>query len=155
MVAHAAPDPWAVVVHPEYALAANRAVVRPWRLQSVASLAVPVHEDVLQVHPPRRKTIAPLDSCRHMLPANFDSFLLLSQRILLHKLMLVIGLAVLNALDLDVATGLADFTHFNLLGIFIRILSRFLNVRAAVAAPCRRAEAPAVTQVGVRPRRGH
>ena len=45
----ASPNPGAVVVHPHHTLPAKRAVVRPRRLDLLASLAIPVNDQFLDV----------------------------------------------------------------------------------------------------------
>lgn len=96
----------------------------PWRLQHIAAFAVPVHEQVLQVHPAWCKTVAPLDGGKHVLPTDLDLLLRLPED-LLRVLVPKIGTVLVAA----------DVGHFNL-HIAVAWLSRhFLYcVGAAVAA---------------------
>lgn len=123
MVSNTPPDPRTMVVHSQNALATNRAVMRSRRLQPITVLTIPVHQQVLQVHPSRRETIAPLDSGEHMLPTDLDLLLRLPERLLL-----VLGPKVWAIL-------LTHICHFDL---HIAVaLSHFLYMGTAFTAPSR------------------
>lgn len=110
-MADAPPDPWAVMVHPEDALPANGTMVRPWRLQSIAALAVPVLQQVLKVHPAGREAVASLYCFEHMLPTDLDLLLLLAERLLLllvHEIRAVLG-AHVRHFNLHTAVALSHF----------------------------------------------